>query len=102
MITTIVKQPKQHEPYRSRDEIVYEILTAAKSNEPKGVLRIKLLYSSHLSTWQLKNYLNELLTNGLLTVDSSKGFQVKKMTISSAFAKIMRWETFADIVLQFC
>ena len=59
---------KQHGSYRSKDEIIYEILTAAKEYESKGgIYKKKLLYMSRLNSWQFGRYLRELLDNGLLT-----------------------------------
>lgn len=50
--------------YRSRTEIVSEILELAKG---EGMSKTKIMYGAYLSFSQLKEYLNLLLYNGMLT-----------------------------------
>lgn len=50
--------------YRSRSEIVYQILVSAK--ELEGVTKTRILYKSYLSYAQLKEYLKLLIDSGLL------------------------------------
>jgi predicted transcriptional regulator len=50
--------------YRSRSEIVYQILVSAK--ELEGVTKTRILYKSYLSYAQLKEYLKVLIDSGLL------------------------------------
>ena len=67
-----------HECYRSKDQIVKQILSAIKEHESRGGregdgIRItKLLYLSRLSNNQLKTYLNDLQKVGLITCDTIK------------------------------
>ena len=51
---------------RDREEIMYEILTAAI--EP--ATRTRLIYASFLSNTELRQYISLLLENGMLEVDS--------------------------------
>jgi predicted transcriptional regulator len=50
--------------YRSRTEIVSEILELAKGD---GISKTKIMYGAYLSFSQLKEYLNLLLYNGMLS-----------------------------------
>jgi predicted transcriptional regulator len=50
--------------YRSRDQIIGSILQSAAAN--KGITKTKMMYSSFLSYSQLLDYLNFMLSNGLL------------------------------------
>lgn len=50
--------------YRSRSEIVYQILVSAK--ELDGVTKTRILYKSYLSFAQLKEYLKFLIDSELL------------------------------------
>ncbi len=50
--------------YRSRTEIVSEILELAKED---GINKTKIMYGAYLSFSQLKEYLNLLLYNGMLS-----------------------------------
>jgi predicted transcriptional regulator len=50
--------------YRSRSEIVYQILFSAK--ELDGVTKTKIMFAAFLSFAQLKDYLKFLLDSGLL------------------------------------
>lgn len=49
--------------YRSRTEIVSEILELCKGN---GTSKTKIMYGAYLSFSQLKEYMNLLLYNGML------------------------------------
>ena len=62
MIGTIMK-------YRSRTDIIVNILEAARLGETKT----KIMYSSSLSSHQLRIYLELVTSNGLLAYDSTKG-----------------------------
>ena len=50
--------------YRSRSEIVYQILV--RSKELQGVTKTRIMYKSYLSFTQLREYLKLLVDNGLL------------------------------------
>jgi predicted transcriptional regulator len=68
---------KQHEVYRSRDQIIFQILQAIKEYEPRGgILRTRLTMLANITNIQLKGYLRQLLDNELITCDSSKGYPV--------------------------
>ena len=60
--------------YRSRTEIVSNILNAANG----GATRTKIMYKSFLSYSQLKEYLSVLVENNLL--ESQEGTQTYKTT----------------------
>ena len=62
MINTVMK-------YRSRTDIMVSILKAARLGETKT----KIMYSSFLSSHQLRTYLEIVISNGLLAYDSTKG-----------------------------
>lgn len=51
--------------YRSRTEIVRQILDTAKEDSD-GVTKTKIMYKSYLSFAQLKDYLAMLLESGLI------------------------------------
>jgi predicted transcriptional regulator len=50
--------------YRSRSDIVYQILLSAK--EVDGVTKTRIMFKSYLSFAQLKEYLKLLMDNGHL------------------------------------
>lgn len=54
--------------YRSRTEIIYDILQTA-SSDGNGVVQTKIMYSAFLSYHQVKEYLTILIDNGLLQHD---------------------------------
>jgi predicted transcriptional regulator len=54
--------------YRSRTEIISEILELAKE---EGLSRTKIMYGAYLSFTQLKEYLNVLLYNGMLSYNKN-------------------------------
>ena len=60
--------------YRSRTEIVSNILNAAN----RGATRTKIMYKAFLSYSQLKEYLSILVENNLL--ESQEGTQTYKTT----------------------
>ena len=60
--------------YRSRTEIVSNILNAANG----GATRTKIMYKAFLSYSQLKEYLSILVENNLL--ESQEGTQIYKTT----------------------
>jgi predicted transcriptional regulator len=62
MIHTVMK-------YRSRTDIMVSILEAARLGETKT----KIMYSSFLSSHQVRPYLELVISNGLLAYDSTKG-----------------------------
>ena len=55
--------------YRSRTEIMVSMLEAARLGETKT----KIMYSSFLSSHQLRPYLELVISNGLLSYDSTRG-----------------------------
>lgn len=71
---------KQHAPYRDKEDIYLEILTAVKEYESKnknkkergGIYITKLLYMTRLTSIQLNNHIQTLLDNGLLIRDTTK------------------------------
>ncbi len=65
MPSYFLKKIKTNSPvkYRSRTEIVSEILELAKGD---GVSKTRIMYGAYLSFSQLKEYLNLLLYNGML------------------------------------
>jgi predicted transcriptional regulator len=60
--------------YRSRTDIVSQILEAANG----GTTKTKIMYKAYLSYAQLKEYLSVLVENGLLEFE--KGSQTYKTT----------------------
>jgi predicted transcriptional regulator len=54
--------------YRSRTEIISEILELVKGD---GLSRTKIMYGAYLSFTQLKEYLNVLLYNGMLSYNKN-------------------------------
>lgn len=50
--------------YRTRSEIICEVLVSARS--PEGVTKTKIMFNAYLSFAQLKEYLAILLENGML------------------------------------
>lgn len=57
--------------YRSRSEIIAQVLTTAL--EPEGVTKTKIMYKAYLSYSQLREYMALVLENGLLeTADTNK------------------------------
>ncbi|MPZ08270.1 MAG: hypothetical protein GEU26_17955 [Nitrososphaeraceae archaeon] len=58
--------------YRSRTEIIADILTAVADNEPRGVGKTRIMFLSQLSFDPLTDYLEDLLTNGLLIYKDRK------------------------------
>ena len=55
--------------YRSRTDIIVSMLQAARLGETKT----RIMYSSLLSSHQLRTYLELVISNGLLAYDSTKG-----------------------------
>jgi predicted transcriptional regulator len=55
--------------YRSRTDIIVSMLEAARIGQTKT----KIMYSSFLSSHQLRPYLELVVSNGLLAYDSTKG-----------------------------
>ena len=62
MIDTVMR-------YRSRTDIIVSMLEAARL----GKTKTKIMYSSFLSSHQLRTYLELVVSNGLLAYDSTKG-----------------------------
>jgi predicted transcriptional regulator len=60
--------------YRSRTEITSQILDSAIC----GVTKTKIMYRSYLSYAQMKEYLERLLANGLLTLDQNQIFKTSE------------------------
>jgi len=54
--------------YRSRTDIIVSMLEAARH----GGTKTKIMYSSYLSSHQLRAYLELVIRNGLLAYDSTK------------------------------
>jgi predicted transcriptional regulator len=54
--------------YRSRTDIIVSMLEAARH----GGMKTKIMYSSYLSSHQLRVYLELAIRNGLLAYDSTK------------------------------
>jgi len=54
--------------YRSRTDIIISMLEAARH----GGRKTKIMYSSYLSSQQLRTYLELVIGNGLLEYDSTK------------------------------
>jgi predicted transcriptional regulator len=61
MIDTVMK-------YRSRTDIIVSILEAARLGE----IKTKIMYSSFLSSHQLRTYLELVISHGLVEYDSTK------------------------------
>jgi|SRR5918993_1747122 predicted transcriptional regulator len=58
----------QNKKYRSRTEIIHDILQTANSNG-NGVVKTKIMYNAFLSYHQVQEYLTILIDNGLLQHD---------------------------------
>ena len=69
MTTTLSELRKTPMKFRSKTDIMTEVLKAANG----GTTRTKLMYKAFLSYEQLREYLAFLLQKGLLTVDRSGG-----------------------------
>jgi predicted transcriptional regulator len=54
--------------YRSRTDIIVSMLEAARH----GATKTKIMYSSYLSSYQLRTYLELVISNSLLEYDSAK------------------------------
>jgi predicted transcriptional regulator len=67
----------QSKKYRSRTEIIHDILQAARS-DGNGVVKTKIMYSAFLSYHQITEYLTILIDNGLLQYDTNS--QIFKIT----------------------
>lgn len=64
---------RQHEPYRSRDQIRSEILSRIREYGPRGgIHRTRLMMFSNITNVQLQDHLQEMLVNELIWCDSSK------------------------------
>jgi predicted transcriptional regulator len=63
---------KKEKFYRSRTEIIADLLTAVADNEPRGVGKTRIMFLSQLSFDPLTDYLEDLLTNGLLIYKDGK------------------------------
>jgi predicted transcriptional regulator len=73
---------KEHAPYRSKEDIYFEILTAVKDGESTGgINKTKLMYISRLVEVQI--YLQTLLDKELILRDSSKS----KLTTGSTYSR---------------
>ena len=55
--------------YRSRTDIIVSMLEAAKH----GATKTRVVYSSYLSSHQLRTYLQLVMSHGLLEYDSMRG-----------------------------
>lgn len=69
--------------YRSRTDIVVQILDAANGN---GANKTKIMYKAYLSYGQLKEYLSVLIANGLLEENETE----KLYRITQKGSKFMR------------
>ena len=75
--------------YRSRTEIISQILEAANGGE--GITKTKLMYEAFLSHDQLQEYLMLLIEDDLLSYDSTMStFKTteKGLTFLQAYSKI--------------
>ena len=52
--------------YRSRTDIIAQILEAATTNKDDGVTKTRIMYGAYLSYTQLKEYISLLIQSGLL------------------------------------
>lgn len=76
VITSCIKKEEQEDvKYRSRNNIIRDILDAANGDSPT---RTKIMYKAYLSFGQLKEYLSVLTDNGLLSYDTHT--QIFKIT----------------------
>ena len=67
--------------YRSRTDIVAQILEAANDGSGDGVTQTKIMYKAFLRHAQLKEYLTIMVENGLLKYDQRE--QIYKTTEKS-------------------
>ena len=58
----------QNKKYRSRTEIIHDILQTA-SSDGNGVGKTRIMYNAFLSYHQVRDYLTILVDNGLLRYD---------------------------------
>ena len=65
-----------HEAYRSREQILFQLLNSIRKSEPTGLTKIKIVYFVHLSSYQMKEYIPYLLDNDMITVDWSNSTRV--------------------------
>jgi len=74
--------------YRSRNEIIAQMLTSAKKLE--GVTKTKIMFESYLSHAQLKDYLALLIENGMLERNLNNKFQTteKGMKMLDAYQNV--------------
>ena len=67
---------KIHELYRTKEQIISDILNSLQKHEPNGLQKIHLIYYARLSSGQLKQYLPYLLDNNMIIVDWSNSTRV--------------------------
>lgn len=63
--------------YRGRLTIIAEILKTTKESE-RGKKKTNIMHSVKLTYPQANEYLNLLLTNGLLSLDSQRRYKITK------------------------
>jgi predicted transcriptional regulator len=81
--------------YRSRSEIVGEILTSA--GELEGVTKTRIMFNAYLSFAQLKDYLAILMENGLLEyLPESNRYR----TTSKGVRMIDAWKRVNDLLSE--
>ena len=72
----------QNNKYRSRTEIMCDILQSARS-DGNGAGKTKIMYNAFLSYNQLKEYLTILIDNGLLQYDiGNQRFRITEKGLS--------------------
>ena len=81
---------------RERLEIIKDILAAARDKD--GIGSTRLLYASNLSPQMHKDYLNELLTKGLLEETTAKNKKKHYHITSRGLRFLQRYEGFARFV----
>jgi predicted transcriptional regulator len=71
----------QNKKYRSRTEIIHDILHTANS-DGNGVVQTKIMYNAFLSYHQVREYLILLIDNGLIQHDlDSRRFKITEKGI---------------------
>lgn len=71
-----MKYDKNNKKYRSKTEIIHDILETAR-NDDNGVVKTKLVRYAFLSSYQIGDYLSILIDNGLHRYDAgNKKFRI--------------------------
>lgn len=91
-----IKVLNKNMKYRSRTDIVAEILEAVNSEGNEGCAKTKIMYKAYLSYAQLQEYIEALIQNNLLEQTAEKHYKVTQRGID--FAKT--YKQMGEFILQ--